>query len=197
MLCWHWICSNIVWCFCRVGSQMVQQYLSWEHTKLGLVSISDKTSYCKISQSLEAVRFVLFFRIVQSLWNLTGTLTVMLPICPWHLKSLWWFKLPILQLRHFTRSYDKTSYRILKQGPDICHFFRIYYVCLPEQPEASREAGWESEFIPLKKSEVVSFSLLHKISQTACCFGICTLLKQYNCYESASIWYNDHQYLAK
>ena len=30
------------------------------------------------------------------------------------------------------------------------------------------------------------------------CFGIlvCTLLKQYNCYESATIWYTYHQYLA-
>ena len=36
----------------------------------GPVPISDKTSYCKISQSLEAARFV--FRIAQSLWNLTG-----------------------------------------------------------------------------------------------------------------------------
>ena len=35
------------------------------------VSISDKTSNRKILQSLEAARFV--FRIVQSLWNLTGT----------------------------------------------------------------------------------------------------------------------------
>ena len=37
----------------------------------GPVSISYKTSYCKISQSLEAARFM--FRIVRSLWNLTGT----------------------------------------------------------------------------------------------------------------------------
>ena len=35
------------------------------------VSIFDKTSYRKISQNLEAVRFL--FRIVRSLWNLTGT----------------------------------------------------------------------------------------------------------------------------
>ena len=38
---------------------------------LGPVSISDKTSYCKISQSLEAMRFI--FKIVWLLWNLTGT----------------------------------------------------------------------------------------------------------------------------
>ena len=48
-----------------------------------------------------------------------------------------------------------------------------------------------------KKREVGSFILLHKISRTACCFGIRTFLKQYSCYESAATWYTDHQYLAK
>ena len=67
----------------------------------------------------------------------------------------------------------------------------------PNGPEAGREAGWGSEFVPLKKRQVGSFILLHKISRTACCFGIRTFLKQYNCYESATIWYTDHQYLAQ
>ena len=44
---------------------------TWRLNSLGPVSISDKTSYCKISKSLEVARFV--FRIVPSLWNLTGT----------------------------------------------------------------------------------------------------------------------------
>ena len=67
----------------------------------------------------------------------------------------------------------------------------------PNGHEAGREAAWGSEFVPLKKREVGSFILLHKISWTACCFGIRTFLKQYNCYESAPIWYTDHQYLAQ
>ena len=67
----------------------------------------------------------------------------------------------------------------------------------PNGPEAGREAGWGSEFVPLKKRQVGSFILLHKISRTACCFGIRTFLKQYNCYESATNWYTDHQYLAQ
>ena len=69
--------------------------------------------------------------------------------------------------------------------------------CYPNGPEAGREAGWVSEFVPLKKRRVGSFILLHKISRTACCFGIRTFLKQYSCYESATIWYTDHQYLAQ
>ena len=48
-----------------------------------------------------------------------------------------------------------------------------------------------------KKREVGSFILLHKISRTACYFGIRTFLKQYKCYESATIWYIDHQYLSQ
>ena len=40
---------------------------------------SDETSYCQISQNLEAARFI--FRIVRSLWNLTGTSTAALPRC--------------------------------------------------------------------------------------------------------------------
>ena len=67
----------------------------------------------------------------------------------------------------------------------------------PNGPEAGREAGWGSEFVPLKKRQVGSSILLHKISRTACCFGIRTFLKQYSCYESATNWYTDHQYLAQ
>ena len=67
----------------------------------------------------------------------------------------------------------------------------------PNGPEAGLTAGLGSEFVPLKKRQVGSFILLHKISRTACCFGICTFLKQYNCYESTTIWYTDHQYLAQ
>ena len=46
---------------------------------LGPISISDKTSYCKITWSIEAARFV--FRIVRSLWNLSGTSAAVLPTC--------------------------------------------------------------------------------------------------------------------
>ena len=78
----------------------------------------------------------------------------------------------------------------LTKPPDLKSFY-------PNGPEAGHEAGWGSEFVPLKKREVGSFILLHKISWTACCFGIRTFLEQYNCYESATIWYTDHQYLAQ
>ena len=46
---------------------------------LGPISISDKASYCNISQSIETARFL--FRIIRSLWNLTGTSAAVLPKC--------------------------------------------------------------------------------------------------------------------
>ena len=45
----------------------------------------------------------------------------------------------------------------------------IYWLTLTDPGEGDRGAGWGSEFVPLKKREVGSFILLHKISGTACC----------------------------
>ena len=84
--------------------------------QLGPVSISEKTSYRKISWSLEAARFV--FRIVRSLWNLTGTSSAVLPMCLSNVKAIRQFKVPISWLRDLTRSYEKTSFRILRRGPE-------------------------------------------------------------------------------
>ena len=89
------------------------------------VSIFDKTSYRKISQSLEAARFL--FRIVRSLWNLTGTSAALLPMCLSNFIAMRWSKLPIARLRDFMRSYGKTSYRVLKRGPD-CNCGKIWNV---------------------------------------------------------------------
>ena len=83
--------------------------------KRGSFSISDKTSYGKISWSLEAVGFV--FKIVRSLWNFTGTSAASaVPVK---------FRLPISRLRDFARSYDKTFCRILKQGPGLIRHLNI------------------------------------------------------------------------
>ena len=81
----------------------------------GPVSLSDKTSYRKMSWSLEAARFV--FRIIISLLNLTGTSAALLPRYLSNFKPMRWFKLSISRLQNFTRSYDKTFYRILERGP--------------------------------------------------------------------------------
>ena len=86
------------------------------HGAQGPVSVSEKTSYRKISWSLEAARFV--FIIVRSLWNLTGTPAALLPMCLSNFKAIRQFKVPISWLRDFTRCYDKTSFRILRRGPD-------------------------------------------------------------------------------
>ena len=97
--------------------------MRWNTHLQGPVSISEKTSYRKISWSLEAARFV--FRIVPSLWNLTDTSAALLPMCLSNFNAIRQFKVPISWLRDFTRSYDKTSFRILKRGPD--HEMSLWY----------------------------------------------------------------------
>ena len=50
------------------------------------------------------------------LWNLTGTSAALLPMCLSNFRVSGQFLIQISRLRNFMRSYDKTSYRILKRG---------------------------------------------------------------------------------
>ena len=85
-------------------------------TTLGLYSLSGKTSYRKISWSLEAARFG--FKLFQSLWNLTGTSAALLPRCLSNFRAIRPMQHPISRLRHFTRFGGKTSYPFVNRGPD-------------------------------------------------------------------------------
>ena len=87
-------------------------------------NISDERSYRKISWNLEATRFV--FGIVRSLWNLPGT-SAAVPD-----------KFQSDNLNYQSRgsdTYDRRSYRILKQGPgwwytvflNVCRWSRYDY----------------------------------------------------------------------
>ena len=98
----------------NVASHVANTSTSWTllsefYRQQGSVSISEKTSNYKFSQSLEAARFV--FRIV---WLLRA----LLPTCLSNLKAIQQLKRSISRLRHFARSQDNTSYGILKQTPD-------------------------------------------------------------------------------
>ena len=117
LLEWHWVNNE-----CRGASQVTMEDMvkistgtESQQNHLGPISISEKTSFCKISSSLEAARFV--FRIFRSLWNLTGTSAAVLPVCLSNFKAIRQFKVPISWLRDFTRSYEKMSFRILRRGP--------------------------------------------------------------------------------
>ena len=95
---------------------------------MGVISISEKTSHCKISQRLQAARFV--FRVVQSLyWSAISW--ALLPRCLLAFNSIQWFKLPILQLWYFARFYHKASYPILIGTPSsfkhksACHMLQF------------------------------------------------------------------------
>ena len=82
---------------------------------LGLYSLSGKTSYRKISWSLEAARFG--FKLIQSLWNLAGTSAALLPRCLSNFRAIRPFQHPISRLRDFTRFGGKTSYRLVNRVP--------------------------------------------------------------------------------
>ena len=82
---------------------------------LGLYSLSGKTSYRKISWSLEAGRFG--FKLFQSLWNLAGTSATLLPRCLSNFRAIWPLQHPISWLRDFTRFGGKTSYHSVNRGP--------------------------------------------------------------------------------
>ena len=80
----------------------------------GLYSLSGKTSYRKISWSLEAARFG--FRLFQSLWNLAGTSAAALPRCLSNVRAILPLQHPISRLRDFTRFGGKTSYLLVNRG---------------------------------------------------------------------------------
>ena len=84
---------------------------------LGLYSLSGKTSYHKISWSLEAARFE--FKLFQSLWNLAGTSAALLPRCLSNFRAIRLLQHPIPRLRDFTRFGGKASYRLVNRGP-VC-----------------------------------------------------------------------------
>ena len=70
---------------------------------LGFYSLSGKTSYRKISWSLEAARFG--FKLFQSLWNLAGTSAALLPRCLSNFRAIRPLQHPIPRLRDFTRCW--------------------------------------------------------------------------------------------
>ena len=87
---------------------------------LGLYSLSGKTSYRKISWSLEAARFG--FKLFQWLWNLAGTSAALLPRCLSNFRAIRPLQHPISWLRDITRFGGKTSYSLVNRGPDLCQY---------------------------------------------------------------------------
>ena len=96
-----------------------------EKKYLGPYSLSGKTSYRKISWSLEAARFG--FKLFQSLWNLAGTSAALLPRCLSNFRAIRQLQHPISRLRVFTRFGGKTSYCLVNRGPEydfLCSIFQ-------------------------------------------------------------------------
>ena len=77
---------------------------------LGLHSLSERTSYCKMWWGLEAVRFE--FKLFRSLWNLTSASAVG---CLSNFGAIWVLCHPISGLRDFTWSCGETYYHLVNR----------------------------------------------------------------------------------
>ena len=107
-----WFCSALFHC-----GYIIRSHLMYFLIYLGLYSLSGKTSYRKISWSLDAARFG--FKLFQSLWNLTGTSAALRPRCLSNFRAIRPLQHPISWLRDFTRFGGKTSYRLVNRGPGV------------------------------------------------------------------------------
>ena len=81
------------------------------------------TTYRQISWSLKAAR--LDVATIVSLWNLTGITAALLPMCllKCNRKSI----NPNLAASGFTKSYGKTSYRLVNGGPECSALYAAIY----------------------------------------------------------------------
>ena len=69
--------------------------------------------------------------IITSLWNLTDTSAAVLSRCLSNFRAIGQFQIQISRHRDFTRSYNKTCYRILQRGP-----------CYPGHCSCSSDTWW-------------------------------------------------------
>ena len=105
------IIMTSLWCIINTHSKIFR-IKPWYQ---GLYSLSGKTSYRKISWSLEAAGFG--FKLFQSLWNLAGTSAELLPRCLSNFRAIRPLQHPISRLRDFTRFGGKASYRWVNRSP--------------------------------------------------------------------------------
>ena len=111
----------------------------------GLYSLSGKTSYRKISWSLEAARFG--FKLFQSLWNLAGTSAALLPRCLSNFRAIRPLQHPISRLRDFTRfGGGVCRWRVLMSNY-IIHKQHIFALTLTNQKMFSLICVWINDWV--------------------------------------------------
>ena len=104
--------------------------------------------------------------------------------------SPWW---PLPGLQYWCPIFKSSHCNSFEDGitmivaPVMTHF-ALPFTRTDPRPALSPAEGPNSFH---QKGEVESLILLHKISWTTCCFVMHTLLKQYHCYQSTTIWFSD------
>ena len=142
----------------------------------GLYSLSCKSSYRKISWSLEAARFG--FKLFQSL-------PVALPRCLSNFRAILPLQHPISRLRDFTRFCGKTSYRLVNRGPDSSHDLTKRSVCLDIRASihwAVRRLTAKIRTVSKPREWVLWLLYRSKIWQASrqrCCWGACQISERF------------------
>ena len=150
---WGWWFETLLrplWRHRNVMHENATEAVKLTHNKVrqtcvqGLYSLSGKTSYRKISWSLEAARFG--FKLFQSLWNLAVTSAALLPRYLSNFRAIRLLQYPILRLRDFTRFGGKTSYRLVNRGPGL-RFQLPWFLIFPSRdmrtPFKWRMRSWD------------------------------------------------------
>ena len=144
-------------CFCVDLSRLLKVWwLAGQNEKeLGSYSLSGRTSYRTISWGLQAARSG--FSLFQSLWNMTGASAEALTRCLTNFRAIRWLQHPISRLRVFTRSYGKTSVRLVNRDPGVCRWMSVR-----DTPK------WIFPFHNLSKTILVYW--LHHLMTTLFCY---------------------------
>ena len=104
---------------------------------------------------------------VASLWNLTGTSAVTLPMCLLNFRAIGKVQTRISRLRDFetSRSYSKTSYRLVNRGPVVtCQTISVHDLPKPQCPFvhfATNHYTQSTDVCLLKEEMILRMSLVH------------------------------------
>ena len=127
--------ASILYMICK-HNELIKLYIirSSCNTILQYITSWTPFQYPVRLRRLEAARLV--DEIIISIWNLTGASAALLPMSLSNFKAITHFLIQISRLRPSVRSYNKTSFRILKQGPGhrydesadvLCWCSKVYY----------------------------------------------------------------------
>ena len=121
----------------QISCELSRPFICYIFSDVAVNSIWYNTSYRMISQSIEGAKSVV--RIFHLFWDFASFSAVFLSRGLSNCKAIRAFNHPILRLRDFTRSFDKTYYTILNRfpciladRPEIPIYDSVMFLCQPK-----------------------------------------------------------------